>query len=308
MADVVVNAPGTIYLLGEEVHVFASADTVDGEAPPQRSFHLEGWLEQYYDILILPEIDAAFLIVETHETVSVFRLEAISAALGAVEPTAGFDVGLSVYPSSLAYDPVLDELYVVGQDRIAVFSEAAAGVGVLTADRVIEGPAVDAYLSGDGRLVYDPGADRLFLSVAELGFAVFDDASTLDGDVAPDRVVAVSTEGGVFIWGLAIDLERDVVYVGNQYQAENVFVFEDASTISGLREPDRTFLEAAEGASQLSYDPLKDRLLVVDANGNAFHLFENASTLDGVVTPDRSVDLGPLEVDYPYGGRLDPTQ
>lgn len=90
-----------------------------------------------------------------------------------------------------AYDASRDELYLSDQASegpIFVIADASVADGPVTPARVIVGPATQ--LVGASQINYDVANDRLVVVDADgNSVKVFDNASTLDGDVAPTRVI-----------------------------------------------------------------------------------------------------------------------
>ena len=77
---------------------------------------------------------------------------------------------------------------------------------------------------------------QIFVANGRDSILVFDDASTLDGDVAPDRIIAGGATTLQFPWGVAVDGREDEIYLTVD---NSVLVFEDASSVDGNVAPDR---------------------------------------------------------------------
>ncbi len=309
-AQVTVTAPGTLYVLDTAVYVYNDMDGATGDIAPDRTFRIAGVDSdtEYYQLVVAPELDAAFVGIQAAGT-NVFRVDDVSSASGDVTATGFSSVGHE-NPSGLAYDRERDILYVAFSYVLVAYDDASTAAAGTEPDRVLEGPNVsDLVLEFDTRLNLDVTNDRLFVSTADGKVGVYDDASTVVGDAAPDRLVQLDASWD-YIWGAAYDAQRDEVYLADQ-SAEGVYVIADVSSISGMVLPDRHVTGPATqfvGPSQVSYDLANDRLVVIDADGNDVKVFDDASTLDGDVAPTRVIGGAELPIDYPYGGYLDPSQ
>lgn len=309
-ATVTVTAPGTLYVLNKAIYVYRHLDTIDGDLEPDRTFTIAGVPagDDYYDITFAPALDTAFIAVQTPGD-NLFRLANLSTASGTVAAVALSTLGRTD-PSGLAYDPVRDILYVGAKDSVLIYDGAATLDDGSEPTRIITGPNVAYLMDWDLRLDLDVAHDRLFMSSPEIGVAVYDGASTIDGDTVPDRTIVLDASW-VFFWGLSYDATRDELYIGDQTSAIGVYVVADASTSDGVVTAARTIGGVAAGfsaPSQVSYDATNDRLVVIDSDGDDVKIFDAASTLDGNVAPTRLLGGTQLPISYPYSGRIDPTQ
>ncbi len=308
-ASVTITAPGTLYVLDESIYVYGNLDTVAGNVAPNRTFTLAGTTSEFYDMTMAPALDMAF-ISTVYGTPMLFRVENISAATGEVATTA-FSTLTYDDPSGLAYDYQRDILYAVVDGALFAYDGASTAAAGTEPTRVVVGPSLDPLLQMDARLVLDVKADRIFFSQAEQTFVgVYDNASTIDGEVAPDRIITVNAST-YFFWGMSYDPSRDQLYLGDQKLGVGVYVIAEASTADGLVAPVRSIggnTHPIEGASQVDYDVANDRLVVIDADGNDVKVYDHASTLNGDVAPSRVIGGALLPLAYPYSGYLDPTQ
>lgn len=328
-AQVEVTADGTFYVFDEQVFVFGAMDEAAGGVEPDRAFALDGVAGSYYAMALAADADVAFLAVQAASPM-LFRVPAVSTLDGTVTDYATFDdAGLSD-PSGLAYDPLRDVLYarLRGDDggALLAFEGAAAAPDGAVADRRIdlaEGQLAPFGSDFDVRLVLDADADRLYLARPGDGgeVAVFDQASTRDGSVAPDRTFSLALDdppAASYLWGAAHDRDRDELYLADR-DANRVYVIAEASTAEGAVAPSRVLggdANPVEAPSMVGYDAANDRLAVVlsggagveGPSGEAIAVFDGASSIDGDVAPDRLIDGEGLPLDFPYGGYLDPTQ
>ncbi len=105
-----------------------------------------------------------------------------------------------------AYDPRRDELYLADQSNFGVY--VIAGVssidGMVLFARNITGPATQ--FVGPSEVSYDVANDRLVVIDADADdVKVFDAASTLDGDVAPSRIIGGTLLPIVYPYGGYLD-------------------------------------------------------------------------------------------------------
>ncbi len=328
-AEITLTATGTMYVFDEQVFVFGAMDAAAGAAEPDRTFELDGVVGSYYAMDLAAAADTAFLAVQKASPM-LFRVPDASAADGTVSAYTTFDDAGFSDPSGLAYDASRDVLYVRmrGEEGGAVlaFDGAVAATDGAIADRrleLAEGALAPFGRDFDVRLVLDPGADRLYLARPGDGgeVAVFDQVSTLDGTVPPDRTFTLALEeppAATYLWGAAHDAGRDELYLADR-DAERVYVVANASTAEGGVAPSRVIggdANPLEAPSMVGYDAANDRLAVVLSGGEGVEgpsgegvaVFDGASAIAGDVAPDRRIDGEGLPLDFPYGGYLDPTQ
>ncbi len=129
-------------------------------------------------------------------------LDDASTADGATVPDRTIDVDTPTvsFTWGLAYDPEHDDLYVADQRygaAVYVIASASAADGSVAPSRILGSDATP--ISRPSEVFYDPRSDRLVaLLTGEgsgyvSGYAVFEQASTLDGDVVADRLVTDAT-------------------------------------------------------------------------------------------------------------------
>lgn len=316
-AAVTITAPGTMYVLDDDiVYVYGDVDTVDGDVAPDRTFTLDGLdaLDDFSDLLVVPSLDLAFVTASPAvvSAPTIARVPNISSASGVLTAFTPFDIDGYGLASGVAYDETRDVLYVAVRGALLAYADASTAAAGSTPDRVVTGANYTAVLpSSDVRIRLDAAADRLFVSSPAGDIGVFDQASTLDGNVGPTRTISIDQANVSYVWGLAYDAGRDELYVGDQRVGTAIYVIEDASTASGSVAPTRTLggpTNPLASPSQISYDALNDRLAVV-LTVVGFAIFDDVSTLDGDVAPDRVVTGPSLPlISGSWGGFLDPTQ
>lgn len=310
-ATVGITATGTMYVLNTTVYVYGGMDAVDGNVAPDRSFSLSGVSGDFYDMDISTATDQGFLSAQTTSPM-IFRVPSISTANGTITTFATLDDNGWSDPSGVVFDASRDILYVRLIGGLLVFDNATTISSGSAANRILTGANVGKYANDfDVRLTLDEDADRLFLSHPDGSVAVYDNASTTGGNVAPDREFSIDDASQGFLWGAAYDAARDELYLADQ-TADRIFVMDGASSATGATVPSRVIGGATNplsAPSMVSYDPRNDRISVVTTSTpEGFAVFDDASTVNGDVAPDRLVSGASLPVSYSYSGHLDSTQ
>lgn len=185
----------------------------------------------------------------------------------------------------IALDENRNQIYATNNSGILVFSNADTINGNIAPSRVITGSNVPL-ATVDHKLALDVTNDRLYISDFDSdSILIYDNISTIDGNVAPNRTVTGITKP----WGIAVDISRNILYV-NRYNAATIDVFDNAATINGAVAPNRSLTGAAviinEGC-HLAIDPVSNMLYVT--TGDDVKIWHNASTVTGNVTPDRTI-------------------
>jgi len=227
------------------------------------------------------------------------------AAFTTLSPAAGTSVTANVVESipfgcrALAYDSGRDELYEAWNDvfvtgvtsKLEVFAQASGMKAGVAASRIVSLPDLLAI----DRVVLDTAHDRLWISGSDSNsqgiVAVYDHASTLSGTAAASRILRVDG------FDLAIDAGRDILYT-NPF-GDEVYVYANASTLSGAVRPDRIIghLPATAG---LVLDASRDALYMTD-NSNDIYIVQGASSATtatvATIRPPASFNLLALAVD-----------
>ena len=109
----------------------------------------------------------------------------------------------------------------------------------------------------------------------------FDNASTLAGNVAPDRIISFPDSGGAGPVGLFVDATNDRLYVPRN--DGTIAVFDNASTVSGnvtvTAIPPRSITLPVQGYTVVFVDVAANRLYALDPAG--ISIVPNASTATG---------------------------
>jgi DNA-binding beta-propeller fold protein YncE len=137
---------------------------------------------------------------------------------------------------------------------------------------------------------------------------IYNDANTVSGTTAANRVVSGGLTTVSAPRGIAIDMPRNQLYVANT-GANSILVFNNARTVTGGNAPDRTISNTTTpiAPTALFIDPVNDRLYVT--SGNSVLIYDSASTLDGsTVTPTRVLAGGSTSLNAPTGIYVDITR
>jgi hypothetical protein len=199
-----------------------------------------------------------------------------------------------------------------GFSAIASLVTRDPGVGVLTIDRIIQGPNTSLPLAPCvapnciRNMALDATNDHLYVSDGFL--RVFHGAGTATGDIAPNRLITAHNKAGVFRNALFLHLDapNNTLYASDEFSGVNVFTsISTAGTCNGCPgSPDvnaartiTTNLSASWRTFGLALDIARNKLYLagrLDSNSAAaVHVFDNQSTLDGgPYAPDRTIELG----------------
>lgn len=110
---------------------------------------------------------------------------------------------------------------------------------------------------------------------------VFKNVEDLNGEADPDAEIGGVATGIDEPIGVAIDPERDLLYILNEGTSE-ILVFENASGLDGDSAPARTLSgNFMQTPSALFLDVEGDLLYVADREADAVHIFTDASQADG---------------------------
>jgi len=195
---------------------------------------------------------------------------------------------------------ITGQLYVATPSSILRFSSALTANGNIAPAATISGAATG--LSSPQRIFLDTFTDRLF--VANQGansVLIFDNVSTLTGNVAPSRTLVGASTLLAAPTDLAVDGANNLLYVAS---GTNILVFAAASTINGNSPPVRN-INMGVTVSGLFLDATNNRLYVADGVNNAVDRLDGASAQDVIGIVGGSI-AGPLTLlSNPTGMTLD---
>jgi len=303
------DGPATLFVsdVGTDlVSIWRPVDGVDGDVAPDSVIGglANSGIDQPYGIFYDPRGDT--LIVGDTNSDSVKFFDAVSALDGDVAPTRTLKGPATLLVGGNGYevfvDTTRDLLYLAVSGGVFVYANASTIDGDVAPVRTITGVATGFSGNRDMRLFVDAAHDRLYvLDSDNAALMVYDAASTVDGNAAPDRVLTGGNTLFNFPWGIDVDVGRDILYVADESNDE-VYVFDNASTVDGDLAPDRVLSGAAttlSGPADIEVDPATDRLYVTNSNPAAVLIWDGASTVDGEVAPNRSITGVATDLDAP---------
>jgi hypothetical protein len=203
---------------------------------------------------------------------------------------------------SIALDAAGDRLYVATQTNALIFDNIGAANGNVPFSRLISatvaasvGPPHGVNFFG---LSLDTTNDVLYTVDPAGEVHIFNNASSRTGQTTPERTITpnLGANTTIFTFGIAIDVSKNMLYVGVQFPTSGIIVFNNASTAattpSTSLAPDRT-LNFSLGVESFFLDTAHDRLYVAQFNGPIL-VFDSASTLatGTTPTPNRTITLG----------------
>lgn len=226
------------------------------------------------------------------------RANAAVAVFSTLSPTPGTTLsgrvlsGLTNFEGGIAYDSGRDALYAVTGTSISVYAQASTLSGHAVPARTIvpTGTSITVGIA----VVYDKTHDRLYFGGAEPSngiVLVFEAASTLNGSVAPSRIVRVGS-----LNAFTVDTQRSILYVGGA--TIGVDIYDNFDTLSGLVLPSRRI----NGVSALgiAVDASRDLLYTSDVFSGV-GVFSNASS------PTLVSNLALIQISSAYSLAVDPS-
>ncbi len=244
------------------------------------------------------------LFVTTADGVAIFH--AASGLTGEVVPNrylAGANTGfgsLNLCSNHVALPA--NDLYLGDSiaDAVFIFRPASTVDGNVAPTRLLQGDAVP--LDDPVGLVVDTTRDILYVGDSSKNtIYVWDDASTLDGNVAPDRTIT----GMTTCRDLALDRHANTLYA---CLGDEIWVFGNASTRDGAAAADRVIAGAATqlaGAFGIELDRNRDLLYVANRGSDNILVFDNASTINGNVQPLHVIAGATTDLSAPIDLALD---
>jgi hypothetical protein len=168
------------------------------------------------------------------------------------------------------------QLYVLTSNAILRFSHATAATGNIAPDASISGSSVG--LSSPEGIFLDTTNDRLF--VANKGASsilVFDQVSTLSGNIAPSRTISGNATHLSAPLSLVLDNNNNL-YVAD---GTHVLVFGSASNVNGNVAPSRNF-DMTTTLGQIFLDATNDQLYLAEPTVDTVERVDNASIQNGI--------------------------
>lgn len=192
------------------------------------------------------------------------------------------------------------KLYVTNDaaNSIVRFDNAFTATGNVTPNVTISGAATQ--LNNPQYIFLDATANRLFVANANSSnILIFDNISTLSGNVSPTRVITSASLAAPT--DVALDKGRDLLYVAD---TNSVLVFAGASTANGNTVPVRN-IQPGFTPGALFIDAANDRLFAADPVTNSINVFDGASTLSGLVLVSRRLVGSNTQLAQPFGLEID---
>ena len=197
-----------------------------------------------------------------------------------------------------------NDLYLADRDAAAIwiFSPATSVDGNVTPGRKLQGANVP--ITGPIAIAVDTDRDILYVvDSAQSKIFVWDDAATIDGNVAPDRTIT----GVTVSRDIAVDQTNDRLYVCADW-GDEIWVLNNASTQNGAVVVNRNINGATtqlDNAYGIELDRSRDRLYVANRNTNAILVFDNVDTINGNVAPRNVISGAATGISTPMDIALD---
>ncbi len=192
------------------------------------------------------------------------------------------------------------QLYVVSQSTNSILRFAGATAVSGNAKPAANISGTNTQINLPQYIFLDAANNRLYVANAgNSDILVFDNASTLNGNVNPTRTISSSNLSQPI--DVAVDTTKDLMYVADNLE---VAVFGTASTANGHVSALRVIQTGFQPGAIL-IDPANDRLFVADQTNSAIDVYDNASTLNGAVTAPRSITGVNTQLAQPVGLRID---
>jgi hypothetical protein len=216
-------------------------------------------------------------------------------------PSTGLGTGtfspVTTLPS-LALDAAGDRIYVATQNSVLQWENAGLVNGNVPRTRVITSQVTrgtTVFAVNFFNLFIDTINNRLYAAEPTGDVHVYNGARTLSGLVPPTRTITpdLGTASIVTTFGVAVDVARDMLYVGVDPGGSRIIVFDDQESLNTTggppRAPDRTLLVTDVRSFYL--DTVNDRLYTAQSFG-IIRVFDGASALNGAVVANRTFTLG----------------
>jgi len=188
-----------------------------------------------------------------------------------------------------------------GANSIVRFDQAFTDSGNIIPGATIRGTRTS--LNAPAFIFLDTAADRLFVANnADISILIFDNVSTKNGDVAPERIISGASTTLGSPTDVSVDKSRDLLYVADDI---DIHVFSSASTATGNIAPARN-LSPGFSVAAIFIDGANDRLYAADSATNSIAVYDSASTLaSGPITANRTIQGAATHLATPGSIQLD---
>ncbi|MGA9111852.1 MAG: hypothetical protein ACLPSL_13030 [Smithella sp.] len=242
-------------------------------------------VDRYLNMVYVSDIDTNNIIVYNN----------VKTATGNIAPDRTITISGSSGISGIALDYSHDRLYVAGSGSVYIINNASTKNGTITADAVL---TVDSQV-----LFIDMQNDRLYAANVGTDVYVYDNASTLTTGATQNRTITLTGISTDTVW---VDAGTNKLYVGTRSASVggyNLFIFNNAATLSGTYTPDTD--STARIAFALLMNVMvdnQDRLYMWTDSATSVAIYNNASTLSGNVSasPDKTI-YGVVQNGYGMG-------
>ncbi|MBX3167473.1 MAG: hypothetical protein KF760_08670 [Candidatus Eremiobacteraeota bacterium] len=207
-------------------------------------------------------------------------------------------------PVGVHYDSAHDELYVAngGSNSVVIFGSASTIEGATAPLRTLGGSATK--ISSLSAILLDSSTDRLWVAdpVAN-ALLVFNNASTLNGNLPPNRIILGSNT--------QLQAPQSLLLINQQLFVgctSSILRFDNSDSLDGNIAPTATIQGASTLLSrpqQMVLRPDKEELFVVDSGAAAVLVFENPTTINGGPAPLRRIQGSQTGFTDPVGLALD---
>ncbi|MCK4323153.1 MAG: beta-propeller fold lactonase family protein [Armatimonadetes bacterium] len=167
-------------------------------------------------------------------------------------------------------------------------------------DRELQGGSVP--IDDPWGISVDTSRDILYVAdKTQQAIYVWDNAATVDGNIAPDRTIAMGGDCG----DIALDQTNDRLYVCANSDDE-IWILNNASTQDGAAAVNRTITATQLGSPRgIELDLSRDRLYVANRGTNGILVFDNVDTINGNVAPLNVISGAATGLDAPIDITLD---
>jgi hypothetical protein len=219
---------------------------------------------------------------------TILRFANAPKAAGNVVPAAIISgpATLLALPQYLLLDRKADRLFVSNQSSgdIVIFEKASSRSGKFAPDRIIGSAATG--LAGPVDPALDAGHDQLYVADGA-NVLVFASASTITGNVAPVRTIAI----GFLIASILLDSSADRLFVANGASSA-IDIFEGAHLLDHVVSPNRSLSGPSTRLSHpsgLQADP-SGRLVISNPRSASVTFYSDAATVNGNVAPVATIN------------------
>ena len=190
-----------------------------------------------------------------------------------------------------------------GKFAFATFSTLKPAAGATIAANLLDIGPTTMWLG----IAYDGVRDRLYANDSRQ-IAVFDQASTLKGKIAPTRAIVPLIPNLELLYGMQLDKANDQLYVGYHTSVAgpySIAVFNNASMLTGSVAPSRVIIGIDAG--HFAIDTLRNILYTRSASSieSLIDVYPSQNLINGVAPSNTRKTLRPMVNGLPSGLALD---